>query len=519
MKYPFFDRRTPTALRSWLMVPFALFLAVSSVAKSDENAATKSRTSESDIQTIINNIDAYLMRVSEKQFSGAILVDYQGKKRLSKGYGQADRVKGIDYTPHTISDIGSVTKQFTAAAILKLEMQGKLSTSDTLSKYFPMAPQDKANITLHQMLNMSAGFHTYSDTEGDFEAVTKEDFIDGAMAQKLYFPPGSGWKYSNTSYSLLAYLVEEISGLSYETYLYQNLFKPSGMENTGYSRPDFSPSKVAVQHRNAIVTGKPTEKPWDGGEPYFHLKGNGGILSTTEDLFKWHQALLTNKVLSQQAKAKYFQSYVKAWGKESKDHYAYGWFVRDTPRNTRLIHHSGGNGSAFTYFYRFIDEDITFILVCNDNDGFNSKISEQIKGLLFDIDFEPMAKTAYLSLDTLLDKGMTVDELLAFIKNEYRNSKESHSDYNLSQDWINHYGYTLIQDTRLDEALKVFRLNTELHPTSANTYDSLGEILITLGRIEEGIKAYQNALKLNAHYENAVFARKAIQQKRNDQEK
>lgn len=460
--------------------------------------------------TLTNKIDKYLSKISKKRFSGAVLIDYQGEKIFSKGYGLADRVKGIEYTPNTISDIGSVTKQFTAAAILKLESQGKLSVDDKLSKYFKNVPKDKSNITLHEILTMSAGFHIYSDNGGgDFEAVTNDEFIKMAMGQELLFEPGKGWEYSNTSYSILALIIERVSGLSYESYLYKNLFEPADMMQTGYSRPQFLSQNVAVQHSNGKSKGKPTEKPWDGKQPYLHLKGNGGILSTTEDLYKWHIALLSDKILSPKAKGKYFKAYVKASGESNNDSYAYGWFVKSTSRKTKLIHHSGGNGSAFAFFNRFIDEDITIIIVSNDNDGFNSKINEQIIGMVFDQDFIPLEKTGYKSLDELFNKKIKVDDILVLLNKEINANKPS--DYNFSERSINHLGYSYVKQNMFDEALKIFKLNVELFPKSPDVYDSYGETLIVVGKIKEGLESYKHALKLNPNYRNAQQAIKVIE--------
>ena len=143
------------------------------------------------------------------------------------------------------------------------------------------------------------------------ELVNNERVVDllfacraNGMQQKLLFEPGKSWTYSNTSYSLLTLIIERVSGLSYEDYLYKYLFKPANMTHTGYSRPQFLSNNVAVQHTDGKSNGKPTQKPWDGGQPYLHLKGNGGILSTTEDLYKWHIALLTDKILSSKVNPK-----------------------------------------------------------------------------------------------------------------------------------------------------------------------------------------------------------------------
>ncbi len=497
-------------------IPLLIFTLQASNSVADSIAipeAGKKAVLDQRAQEIRHQVDQYLSEIAKKRFSGAVVIEYQGEKILSKGYGESDREKQILYSPTTISDIGSVTKQFTAAAILKLEMQGKLSVSDKLSRYFPDAPKGKANITLHQVLNMSAGLHTYSDTGGgDFEAVSEAGFLELAMGQKLLSAPGEQWEYSNTSYSLLALLIEQVSGLTYEQYLYRNLFKPAGMEQTGYSRPGFKPENVAVQHRSSQPNGKPTEKPWEGAEPYLHLKGNGGLLSTAEDLYRWHRALLGDNILSAEAKTKYFKPYLDAWEGRRNDSYAYGWFIQPTDRETTLIHHAGGNGYAFTYFFRFVDDGAAIIIVCNDNDGFNSKVIKQLRGMVFDSEFTPLPKSGYITLNELLVENYDIKHILAFIKREKEGVAPS--DYDVSERGINHFAYAFVRQKKLQDALEVFELNISLFPRSADVYDSYGETLIALGQLERGVQAYQTALELDPEYENAVFALGVLEQYR-----
>lgn len=195
--------------------------------------------------------------------------------------------KKIKNSPKTVYDIGSITKQFTAAAILKLEMQGKLSTNDKISKFFDGIPADKQQITIHDLLRHQSGL--ISNIGRDYEKITEKEFLDKVFSSKLQFSIGSSFSYSNIGYSLLAIIIEKASNQSYETYLYENLWEPSQMEMTGYKRPAFDKKMIAIGYENDNkVWGKPTDKEWDGVSPYWHLKGNGGILSTTEDLYKWH---------------------------------------------------------------------------------------------------------------------------------------------------------------------------------------------------------------------------------------
>jgi CubicO group peptidase (beta-lactamase class C family) len=455
-------------------------------------------------------IEKYLAQLEDKRFSGSVLVEYQGEVLLSKGYGKSNREKGFDYKPETVSDMGSVTKQFTAAAILKLEMQGKLSVEDKISSYIANVPSDKSALTIHHLLTHSSGLHLYSGD--DFEAVSEKDFLSMALSQKLLFVPGSNWGYSNTAYSLLAWIIEKVSGQSYETYLYQNLFKPANMENTGYSRPQFNPDNLAVGYRGRELWGKPTEMPWDGGAPYWHLKGNGGLLSTSEDFYKWHQVLLTNKVLSAAAKAKYFYPHVIE-DEKKKSYYSYGWFIEPSVNNTQLIHHNGGNGIIFSDFFRYLEEKITVIVFSNSYDSYSFKIARQISNMLLDKNYQPEEKYEYKELIELYNQGEDIKDIVQLIKA----GKVKPSDYQLSERAINHFGYQLVSLNKMAESLIIFQLNTQLHPMSANTYDSYGEVLIESGDIKNGVKAYQKALDLDPQYGGEKTALEIIEKYRSNE--
>lgn len=137
----------------------------------------------------------------------------------------------------------SVSKQITAAAILKLEMQGGLSVNDKISKYFDNVPADKANIAINQLLTHPSGFE---DIIGDdYEYVTKEQFVKEALNTPLLSLPDSTYYYSNTGYNLLAAIIEQASKTNYEAYQYENLFKPAKMEFTGFTRPDYTKNMVS----------------------------------------------------------------------------------------------------------------------------------------------------------------------------------------------------------------------------------------------------------------------------------
>ena len=164
-------------------------------------------------------------------------------------------------SPKTVSDIGSITKQFTAAAILKLEMQGKLSTDDKITKYFQNVPPDKSDITIHQLLRHSSGLP--GGVGGDYEKIGEPEFVEKVLPRRSDLPSERGLVLE---YRLQSARIDRRESLrsSYEQYLYENLWKPAGMEMTGYTRPSFNKDLIAVGYQNDERWGKPTEKEWAG---------------------------------------------------------------------------------------------------------------------------------------------------------------------------------------------------------------------------------------------------------------
>ena len=308
----------------------------------------------------------------EEGFSGALLVAKDGEVVLQKGYGFADREKKLTVSSETVFDIGSITKQFTAAAILTLEMQGKLSTSDRIGKYFGKVPRDKRKITLHRLLTHTAGLR---DVFGpDYREMTRDQIIERAMSGTLKYEVGEQYFYSNAGYSLLGAIVELVSGQPYETYLRETLFLPAGMHDTGYRLPDWPEEQLAVGYdETGRRWGTPLEKLWDTDGPYWNLRANGGILSTVGDMYRWHLALQGEAILSPGAKAKLFARHVPE-DDSGRSHYGYGWAITDTRRDTTLISHNGGNGVFFADFRHYIDEGVLILEMTNCTGAYRGRM-------------------------------------------------------------------------------------------------------------------------------------------------
>ena len=292
-------------------------------------------------------VDNYFTSAQNYGFSGTVLVAKNGKILLNKGFGFADRSNNIKNTYQSVFSTGSITKQFTATAILKLEMMGKLNTNDKISMYFKNVPMDKQSITIHNLLTHTSGLP--GALGDDFEKISKNDYLKKAFDSSLLFNPGEKFHYSNVGYSLLAMIVEQQSGMDYNAFLQEYLFKPSGMYHTGYKA--FQGNKSVHIYDDSKDNG--SVQMFEN--PSWHLKGNGGILSTTGDMFKWVQSLKSNIVLSKKETAKLFTPFL--------NDYAYGWDALD---GGNLRQHDGGSTLGLSSELRwFVKEDLVTMLFSN----------------------------------------------------------------------------------------------------------------------------------------------------------
>lgn len=332
-------------------------------------AVAQKPSSASGDPEIARSIEHYMQRATSNGFAGAVLAARGDTVLLAKGYGFADRENKIAETVETVFSVGSITKQFTGAAILKLEMAGKLKVEDALAKYIKGVPDDKKSITLHHLLTHTAGF---VDALGDdYEPTGRDEFIKLAMGSKLQSPPGARYSYSNVGFSLLGIVVELVSGKNYEDYLAEALFRPACMTRTGYLRPGFAKASLAVGYRDGQRWGTAMDRPWMADGPGWHLRANGGILSTLGDMHRWVRALQTDVVLNEAARKKYFAPHVREYP-DGNSYYGYGWVTEKTPRGTTLIWHNGGNG-IYNAYAGFEPENGVVVIVSSNIAG---KISD-----------------------------------------------------------------------------------------------------------------------------------------------
>ncbi len=330
-------------------------------------------------------IDTFMRRTVPFGFSGSLLVARRGHVNLADGYGLADRERGIAYSRAVVFPIGSLTKQFTAAAILKLEMQGRLEVGDLIGRHLPGVPADKAAITIHQLLTHTSGLAS-DFGEGDDQTVTRDALLHAALSSVLQAEPGAKFSYSNAGYGLLAAIIEIRGGRSYAEFVRDELFLPAGMERTGDPGLDADPALLPHGYEGSRDLGTVLDRMRSSPGPHWNLVGNGGLLSTLDDLQRWDRALVGTDVLSEPAKRKLFAPHV-ATG-EGEVHYGYGWYVSKTVWSTRLIWHTGGDGVFFAGIRRYVDDDVTIVHSSNVASLWSEYPVRGIEGILFGRPFE-----------------------------------------------------------------------------------------------------------------------------------
>ena len=292
-------------------------------------------------QDSAQNVAGYLRQLRDRgEITGSVLVNRGGSTLVNEGFGFAEEDLRSPNTPGTRFRVGSVTKQFTAMAVLILQERGMVQVSHSVCDYIPNCPAHWQPINLHHLLTHSSGIPDYTNFD-DFASlidtpVTVEQLIDRFRSIELEFSPGSRWKYSNSGYILLGDIIERTSGQSYAEFLNQNIFQPLGMQSTGYDSND----PPVPAHAQGYL--RPGVKPvhFDMSEVY----AAGALYSTTEDLYLWDEALLAGRLISGELLRQMIAPQIPCPGGgcalPTDVGYGYGWFIaREAAQN--YIYHWG----------------------------------------------------------------------------------------------------------------------------------------------------------------------------------
>ena len=329
--------------------------------------------------SLSSSVDALFSHYNQPGTPGASLaVIKDGRVIYSRAYGLADVENEVPASTATNYRLASVTKQFTATAILQLVGQGKLSLDSRLTDVLPGAPRYARDVRIRHLLNHTSGLVDYEEFVPDTQMV---QVLDADVLKILsnidsvYFPAGAKFRYSNSGFALLSLVVEKVSGQPFAVFLKKNIFEPLGMDHTvafqnglstvdnrafGHSRTDKGFVRTDQSNTSAVL-------------------GDGGIYSSVEDLFKWDQDLSTNHLISASLRKQSFTPGVLNDGTQTK--YGYGWYI-EPYKNLASVYHTGSTRGFRNAIFRLPDQHLTVVVLTNRNEGEPIELARKIADLV-----------------------------------------------------------------------------------------------------------------------------------------
>ncbi|WP_417497988.1 serine hydrolase domain-containing protein [Maricaulis sp.] len=325
-------------------------------------------------------LDARFDELAEAGFTGFAAIARDGEIIFARGAGLADPETNRPFTLDTQVDTGSITKSFTGMAIASLIDAGRLSPDATLADFFPDVPDDKAAITVQQLLTHTAGL---PDAVGDdFSDEGWDSVRDKAFTADLLHAPGSAYRYSNVGFTILAAIIESVTGRTYEDYLVNDLLVPAGIEHTGYQSVYDNGLAARNSHGEPVI-----DASWGGHDPNWNLMGNGGLVSTPRDMLAWEHAYWNATIVSPAARDMAHAPLVRE-GEGAPSFYGYGLVVEDDPLVGRIYWHNGGNRSFNSHWRVLADQGYELFATTNQRAVSADSAIEALVAALMGQDFE-----------------------------------------------------------------------------------------------------------------------------------
>ena len=438
-------------------------------------------------------------------FNGSVLVAEGGNILFKNAYGYSNLEDKKVLNLNTPSCIGSVSKQFTAMAVMILKEQNKLNYEDKLVQYFPGIPCAK-KITIRHLLNHTSGTLRYTDLpelriNGLLkDDLTNQDVFDALVKRNsLDFEPGEKYSYTNSGFILLAMIIEKIAGEPFHKFLKDYIFSPLEMNNT------FVCDGIVRYNREKAIG---YNIYGDRDDYNVLVEGAGGIYSTVEDLYKWDQALYSEKLVSQKTLKEAFTPGLLNNGNSSRTisdstwGYGFGWLLRKT-NTADIVWHDGGFNGFSAIIYRELNNRDCIILISNMGQmGANAPVYPIHHILLNILDGKPY-ELPRIPIAIKVRKTIENNGIGSAIKEYYQLKKNKPDKYDFSENQLNNLGYYHLNNDNRNEAIALFRINVEQFPASSNAYDSFGEAYMKNGQKELAIKNYEKSLELNPANENA----------------
>jgi CubicO group peptidase (beta-lactamase class C family) len=443
-----------------------------------------------------DGIDRLMTTLHDRgQFNGSVIVAKRGEVLYRHGFGEANMATHQAFTPETQSCLASLSKAFTAMTIMMLAEQQKLGYDDPASRYLPELAAYPREVTIRSLLTHTSGLRDLDDLGIDHPGLTNDEVIAAIAKQPtLRFEPGTRYNYSNAGYILLSLIAERISGRPFRALIKERILDPLGMKNTVFY--DGAPSTVEraavgysqfgkISGFNALTTG------------------DGGMYSTVDDLLKWDQALYGEALVKQSTLA---AAFTPATVKEGTNTYGFGWNITKDADRT-LVWHTGNTGGYRGFIGRRLDDRLTVIMLTNKGNSKRIEINEAILRIVdnkpFTLPKRSIAETMYQTIES---QGIRAAlDLYASLK------ARDDGSYDFGEPELNALGYELLLGKRSpDDAVQVFRLNTETYPTSSNAFDSLGEAYEKRGQRTLAKASYQRAVDLDPTNLHAIATLKRL---------
>ncbi len=446
-------------------------------------------------------IEALIKRAAEHGvFSGSVLVAQKGRVIYRAGHGLANREWHQPNSPETVFRLGSLTKSFTAVAVMQLVQSGKLNLDDPIQKHLPQFPAAYGKqVTIRQLLTHQSGISNYTRLPGWFEGRYKQpiadaDFLKAITELPLEFEPGQGRRYSNAGYFILGKIIEAASGMSYADFVKKHITTPAGMTHT--------------QHESytRIIPNRADGYQWTAGggyrnEHYLNTEvfmAAASLVSSVDDLLKWDQALYSDKLLNQANRSVLFAPAAPlSWEVQTRS-------LADGAKTVKSVGYNGAVMGFSSMFTRFPEERFLVVLLSNNGTGYQTldSLTQQIAAILYGVPQSKPLPAAYVLTQAFLESNLTKG--LAKIR-------QNPTSYDIDESRLNSLGYRFLEFRLMDQAVAVLALNTTLFPKSANAFDSLGEAYLVGEDREKAMLNYQKSLALDPQNHNA----KAILQRLN----
>lgn len=319
-------------------------------------------------------VDALFSDYTGERPGASVMVVRDGRPVFVKSYGLAVLDGRIPATPETNFRLASVTKQFTAMSVMLLIERGQLSLDHTLTDIFPGFPAYGAGVTVRHLLTHTSGLVAYEDlmNPSDTRQVHDRDVLAMmASVDSTLFPPGSAYRYSNSGYAVLAMIVEKVSGQSFPEFLGENVFRPAGMERSvafveGVNEVPNRAFGYASEGDGFVFSDQSTTSA---------VLGDGGIYMSVADMFRWDQALYTEKLVSAAMLKQAFTSAVLTNGGQTG--YGFGWSVGEY-RGRRRVYHSGSTCGFRTAIHRYPEDRFSVIVLLNRRDAEPDDLAERL---------------------------------------------------------------------------------------------------------------------------------------------